>query len=336
MLSSSKIWAIGIDIGGTKIEVGRVDDKGKLYERILMPTEKNDYEGTEKKIAEAAKKLIDNSNGSQPVGFGIGVAGQIERKTGIVKNAPNLNWIDAPLLYNLQESLQLPGIITNDVRAAAWGEWVFGAGKNCRDLVCLYVGTGVGGGVVSGGRMLTGNNNTAGELGHLTINLNGSLCTCGNKGCLEAYAGGWAIAKRTREIMEVNSRAGEVIRKKVKGNLSSITAKVVLEAYKEKDRLAREIVNEAIEALVAGGVSIVNAFNPSRIILGGGIINAMPEFVGRIEEGIKKRALSVAVKKLSIVQAKLGAHSGVIGAATVAFHVYSRKFKNVPSLELID
>jgi glucokinase len=137
---------------------------------------------------------------SPPVG-GSGSAGQIDPEHGMVRFAPNLGWHNVPFQSDLAGALGLPVVVTNDVRAATWGEWLHGAGKGCNDLVCLFIGTGIGGGVVSGGKMLSGCSNTAGEVGHMIINLHGPPCSCGSRGCFEALAGGWAIARQAREAV---------------------------------------------------------------------------------------------------------------------------------------
>jgi glucokinase len=211
---SSAEWAIGVDLGGTKIDVAQVDNTGKVHARLRMSTDvKNGPGAVETQILHAVNDLCGKNFTSAPVGIGIGVAGQVEPDTGVVRFAPNLNWHNLPLLSNIQNALQLSGIATNDVRAATWGEWLYGAGRGCDDFVCLFVGTGIGGGIVSGGRILSGHNNTAGELGHLIVDINGPVCYCGNRGCLEAFAGGRALARRTREAIAADPAAGDYLMK---------------------------------------------------------------------------------------------------------------------------
>lgn len=318
-------YAIGIDIGGTKLEVGLVDSFGNILDRLVMASDvRNGPEVVEKQIKEAVSKLDTNNNGIVPAGFGIGVAGQVEAMTGKVMFAPNLNWYDVPLLFNLQESLQLPGVVTNDIRAAAWGEWLFGTGKNCKDLVCLFIGTGIGGGVVSGGKMLSGYSSTGGELGHITVKADGFGCTCGNNGCLEAYASGRAIARRAKEIL-VEEFANSQILELAGHCINEITAKMVIDAYRKGDQVAKDIINEALSALIAGGTSIVNAFNPSLIILGGGIIKGLPELVYKMEEGIKKNTHPEATRDFRVLPSKINNNSSVIGAAAIALHAFGHK-----------
>jgi glucokinase len=317
-------FAIGFDIGGTKLEAGIVDANGVIRERMVVASDvKNGSGAIERQIKTAYERLTDYGKRYKTIGFGIGIAGQVEAKTGRVKYAPNLDWHDVPLLNNIREVLQIPGIVTNDVRAAAWGEWLYGAGKNCNDLVCLFIGTGIGGGVVSGGKMLAGNSNTGGELGHITVKIDGPLCSCGNRGCLEAFAGGRSIAQRAKQIL-TEEHADSLILRFAGHSINSITAEIVAQAYKLGDPVAERIIEDAQSALIAGGISIVNAFNPSVIIMGGGIVKGLPELVRKTEEGIKQHALFAATKDLKVIPAKLHTGAGLVGAAAIALHAFGK------------
>ena len=211
----------------------------------------------------------------------------------MVRFAPNLKWREVALGDRLHQALDLPVVVANDVRAATWGEWLHGAGQGAEDLICLFIGTGIGGGVVSGGRMLSGCSNTAGELGHITVDMNGPRCTCGNRGCLEALAGGWAIARRAREAIQADPAAGKALLQaaglKEPVALEAIDTKVVAAAARAQDPMARLLVDEVARALIAGTVGLVNAFNPCRLILGGGVMQGLPELLDRIATGIRTR-----------------------------------------------
>lgn len=316
-------WAIGVDLGGTKIDVAQVDASGRVHARLRMPTDvKNGPVAVESQILSAVNDLCAQNFHTAPVGIGIGVAGQVEQETGIVRFAPNLNWHNLPLLTNIQHALKMSGVATNDVRAATWGEWLYGAGKGCDDFVCVFVGTGIGGGIVSGGRILSGHNNTAGELGHIIVDMNGPVCFCGNRGCLEALAGGRALGKRTREAIAADPEAGEYLMMMAGGDSESITTKMVSESARAGDPLSIQIMNGMADALIAGCTSIVNSYNPKRLILGGGVIEGFPELVKRVEAGVRKRALAAAVADLEVVPAMLQNDSGVVGAAAIAMHSF--------------
>ena len=292
-------WAIGVDLGGTKVEVAMVDARGRILQRLKQPTEvAGGPEGIIAEIAGMVRQLREPGLPSAPIGLGVGVAGQITAAGGVVRFAPNLKWREVPLQDRLSRTLGLPVVITNDVRAATWGEWLHGAGQGAEDLICLFIGTGIGGGVVSGGRMLEGCTNTAGELGHLTTDLNGPPCTCGNRGCLEALAGGWAIARRAREAIREAPAAGKAFLQaaglKEPVAPEDIHAGAVAAAARLQDPLARLLVDEVARALIAGTVGLVNAFNPCRLILGGGVMQGLPELLDRIDAGIRRLALNAA------------------------------------------
>jgi glucokinase len=195
---TNDVLTIGVDLGGTKVKTALVDTRGQIMSVHTYPTTvEKGPEGVIADILICVKNCLGQVSESDAQALGIGVAGQVDLN-GVVRYAPNLDWRNIALKDKLEEQLNIPVVVVNDVRAATWGEWRFGAGKNVSDLVVLFVGTGIGGGIVTGGHLLEGCNNTGGELGHTTIITNGRQCHCPNQGCLEAYAGGWAIAESSR------------------------------------------------------------------------------------------------------------------------------------------
>lgn len=309
-------WAMGIDIGGTKIHFACMDLQGNILKEAIIATRVS--QGEEAIIQDIGKVTIDlikelNTDFGQPKGIGIGMAGQIEADTGLVYFAPNLYWRNVPLKQRLESVLQLPVTITNDVRASTWAEWHFGSGYQCDHFVCLFIGTGIGGGIVSNGQLIVGSTNSAGELGHMNVSLTGPQCTCGNRGCLEAYAGGWAIAERAKEYL-----ASHLDLKSPLNQIKNLTAVQVIDQFRKGDPLATKVINEAKEALIAGGITIVNALNPKKIILGGGIFEGLPDIAEWLSQGVRKHALRSATRDLEIWPAKLKTNAGVIGAATMA------------------
>jgi glucokinase len=307
---------LGVDLGGTKIEIALLDFEGQILSSHRYPTSpEKGAEGIITDIIACADQCLDKA-AKEAQALGIGVAGQVDLE-GNVRYAPNLGWRNVPLKLKLEKGLRLPVVVTNDVRAATWGEWRYGSGKDVDDLVVIFVGTGIGGGVVSGGRVLTGCTNTAGELGHMTLIEGGRSCHCPNRGCLEAYAGGWAIAARAQEAIQADPQNGKQMAS-LAGSLEKITARTVSQAYREGDALAKKLVEETGQYLAAGVVSIVNAFNPCLVILGGGVIEGMPELIRIVDTITRKNALKVAVENLKIVKAALGGKAGVVGAAALA------------------
>lgn len=309
---------LGVDLGGTKVMVAVVDDTGGIILSSRYST--NPQKGPDGVIADIityVKDCIGRTSSEDILALGIGVAGQVESSTGNVRFAPNLGWQNIPLKNRLEKGIGLPVIVTNDTRAATYGEWLYGAGQGVDDIIGIFVGTGIGGGIISGGRMLEGCSNTAGELGHITIRTDGRRCSCGSKGCLEAYAGGWAIAERAKEAVRHNAAVGLHLLK-LAGGVDNITAAVLNKAYQDKDPLACQLVEETGMYLSAGIASIVNALNPCLIILGGGVVENFTIFIPMAEQGVKKLALKASSTHLKIVKAGLGEKAAVVGAAAMA------------------
>jgi glucokinase len=307
---------LGVDLGGTKMKVALVDCSGRLlsvHKSLTHPTKEPKRVIAD--ILTGVKGCLSKAN-LEAKALGIGIAAQVDLN-GVVHGSPNLGWRNIPLKKKMKEKLGMPVIVTNDVRAATWGEWRYGSGRGVDDLAVLFVGTGIGGGVISGGKLLGGCTNTGGELGHTTIVYDGRKCHCPNRGCLEAYAGGWAIAERAQEAVNNEPEEGQQLAS-LAGSVEKITAATVSEAYRQGDPLARRLVEETGRYLAAGVVSIVNAFNPCRLVLGGGVIEGIPELVQMVEDIVRRRALEAAVEKLEIVKAALGGDAGAIGAAALA------------------
>jgi glucokinase len=307
---------IGVDLGGTKVEAGLVDRHGTVLGGGRRPT--GPERGPDGILADLVACLAEEplASAERPVlGVGVGVAGQVDPETGTVLQAPNLEWSDFPLKARLEEAIGLPVFVINDVQAATYGEWTCGAGRGVEDLVCLFVGTGIGGGMVSHGSLIRGCGGSAGELGHTTLDWHGPKCTCRNRGCLEAFAGGWAIARRAREAVEKQPDEGRTLIARADAVSGEPTAEVVAQAAHDGDPLAVRLMRETGEALGVGVASIANAFNPCMVILGGGVIEGMPELVGMAEAEARRRALEAALHPLEVVRAGLGGHAGTVGAA---------------------
>ncbi len=319
-MASDEGLTIGVDLGATKLAVALVDAEGAVVASSRRPTHaERDADEVVADVITCVKQDCLSVAASDVLAVGVGVAGQVDPATATVVHAPNLRWDDYPLGSRLSEALSVPAFVLTDVQAATYGEWHHGAGKNVTDLVCLFVGTGVGGGVISNGQLVQGCAGSAGELGHITIDLNGGpSCRCGNHGCLEAFAGGWAIARRAQQVAASDRRAASMMLELAGGDAEAITAGVVSDAYHQGDPLAAEMVQRAGDALAAGAASIANAFNPCRLVLGGGVIEGLPELIDRVKAGISERALEAALRPLLIVKAELGGNSGTVGAAVWA------------------
>ncbi|HEV2519089.1 MAG TPA: ROK family protein [Thermoplasmata archaeon] len=305
---------IGVDMGGTKIALAVVTEQGSILASHRHATDTADSaDQIVEVIASCVRTCLgDPARGAKAIGAGI--AGQVRERDGTFLRGPNLPWRNVPFAAKLAKATRLPATVINDVRAATLGEWRFGAGRGERDLVCVFVGTGVGGGIVGDGRLRQGASNTAGELGHITIVSDGRSCHCPNSGCLEAYVGGWAIAERAREIARARPTDSGRLRE-LAGDVDHITAETVSRAYRGGDPLSREILEATVDYLAGGLVSIVNALNPSVLILGGGVIDGLPSLIPAVEVLVRQRALAAAVSPLRVVHAALGEDAGVVGAA---------------------
>ena len=310
------ILTLGLDVGGTRIKIALVDSEGKIVASSSHPTH---HENEPEKILEDISICINkcfSMSKKKAQALGVGLAGQVNL-AGVVRTSPNLGWRDFPLKERLETEFRMPVVVTNDVKAAGWAEWKFGAGRGINDLVIVFVGTGIGGSIVSGGRMIDGCTNTAGELGHTTLIIDGRRCHCPNSGCLEAYAGGWAIAERAQEAVRYDPEAGKHLIS-LAGAAEKITAATVAKAFYQGDPLALRLVRETGYFLGAGLVSAVNSFNPCLLILGGGVIDGLPELIKIVDYFIRQRALKPAAEKLQVVGTRLGSKAGVIGAAALA------------------
>ena len=243
-------------------------------------------------------------------------AGQIDPVTGAVVHAPNLGWTDVPLAARLTEAFGVPVVVENDVRAAAWGEFVAGAGGREGSLVAVFVGTGVGSGAVLEGRLWHGAGNAAGEVGHTQVVPNGLPCRCGRLGCLEQYVSGSGFQRRLAAAMAAGRTSRLILA--CGGDASRLTASDVYAAAMGDDVLAREFWADATRFLVMAVANYVTLVNPRTLVLGGGVIETVPALFDAVTESVPKLTTDLSAKSLRIERAQLGDLSGVIGAAALA------------------
>ncbi len=307
---------LGIDLGATKVVSGLVAADGTILQHSGRVVHSNDGpNGVIRAVAQSARSCWDPA-AAGPVRIGIAVAAQVDPIEGTVLHAPNLGWRDTPLGALLAKELGVPVAVINDARAAALAEWKHGAGVGASDLFFLSLGTGIGGSAVVGGRLLEGGTHAIGEVGHLTIVAGGRRCHCPNSGCFEAYAGGWGIAERAQEAVREKPSAGRALLARA-GGVSAISAHTVFEEYRAGDALAGRLVGETERYLADGAVGIVNAFNPSLLVVGGGLVVGMPRFVPVIEAAIRSRCQPPAAGA-RVETSRLGENASLVGAACVA------------------
>ncbi len=313
-------WALGIDIGGTNLVVGAVSADGTrvvgVHSRPTLAAR-----GAEAILAELVAMgqatlaiLATEEPDARVIGVGAGAPGPLDTRTGVVRLTPNLGWIDYPLAERLRAGFDLPSFIDNDANCAILAEQWLGAARGARCVVGMTIGTGIGGGIVLDGRLHRGVADAAGEIGHMTIVLDGRPCGCGNHGCLEAYASGSAIARRAAEALQEPGR-----RSALAGFGAAPTAQDVFAAARAGDPLAGDIVRETATYLGVGLASLLNVFNPDVVVIVGGVTGAADLFFPALREEIARRAFAPAVAACEIRAGELDGKAGLIGAARVAF-----------------
>ena len=307
---------IGIDLGGTKIVGGLVDSSGNVTGRTRIPTVAGSgYAGVLADLVLLVNEIIAKSavSGKVVERIGIACAGQIEKYSQKISFSPNLGWWDVPLKDDLERETGIATMVENDVNAAAYGEWKFGLKGTPSDILGVYVGTGIGGGLILDGRIYRGFSNVGGEIGHMILNPEGYRCHCGNTGCFEAYCGGSYIVER------VKSRLREGYRGKIwsltGGAIELLNAGHIEQAASEGDELCNSVWGEVVEYMGAGLASLVNILNPELVILGGGVIFGSSNLVEDATKAMARRVMPASAKGLRIEKARLGVDAAIVGAA---------------------
>lgn len=313
-------YSIGIDIGGTKIAAGIVNSSGKVLIRKNIPTPQENRDG----IFVILRQLIHSltlsakDNGWELTGIGVGTAGQVDFQQGrVLSGTANIaDWNDVPVRDELAKFTVLPVWIDNDVNVVALAEHHLGVAQGESNIVCITLGTGVGGGVISDGRLIRGAWGGASELGHISVHMDGPLCNCGFRGCLETYASGTGIANIMREkladsSLNVKNSAFTLYKQDPK----LITSQLVFQWMKEGDPIAIAVIREMITALSFGIVSFIHTFNPTMIVLGGGVMKEGMWIRDEVGETVRTLGIRSLVDPVKIEIAKLGAEAGMVGAA---------------------
>jgi glucokinase len=310
---------IGIDLGGTNLRAAIADtDTGEIFHQRKCPTlAAEGQEAVIQRIVQLIRELT-RANGMPAntiKGVGIGVPGTPDIDTGVIQFLPNMpgKWLNVPLRAIIEEQVGLPVALVNDVRAITLGEWMFGAGRGADTLVCLAIGTGIGGGVVVNGQFHLGIGGTAGEFGHHVVEVNGLPCGCGGKGCLELYASGPAIAAMgVKEVMHGHTtRIGEL----VDHDLNRIDAEIIARAAREGDPIANGILQRVGMYLGIAVGNILGVISPQKVIFGGGVSRAGELLLTPIMQTVKERVHVIPVEKVEFVLAELGINGGLVGAA---------------------
>jgi glucokinase len=320
---------LAVDIGGTKIITAIIADDGQMVakERHLTLADEG-VESVRDRLFTAIDSLLSRNDmeSSQLSGISLAVAGAIDADRGLITVSPNLpGWCDVPLRDIIGERYEVDAFLVNDASAAVLGEHRFGAGRGVSHLIMLTLGTGIGGGIIINGEMYNGACGSAGEIGHMVIDVNGPECACGNRGCLEALASGTAVARDAIGRIRQGEKSSLV--KMVGSKVEDITAEKVGAAARNGDPLALDVLTRAANYLGVGMANIVNIFNPEMIILGGGMAKLGDLLIDPARRVVADKAFPISARAVRIVTAQLGDEAGVYGAAIFAFEQRVRRSK---------
>ncbi len=313
-------YYIGVDLGGTNVKAGVVDEAGKIAAKVHMSCPVNDGDEA---IISAIERTVRQAVAEagipmeQVASVGVGTPGIANSETGIVEYSCNLHFNDTPLGIELSRRFRKEVLIENDANVAALGELYAGAGKGCKSLVAITIGTGIGGGVIINNRLLAGFNYAGAELGHTVIIQGGELCGCGRRGCFEAYASATALIRQTKAAMAAHpdSKMWEV----VKGDLSQVDGRTSFAAMEQGDQAAGELIQTYAGYLATGITNMVNVFQPEVICLGGGVSNAGEALLAPVREILDREDYARNSKRrCKLVLAALGNDAGIIGAAMLS------------------
>lgn len=305
-------YYLGVDMGGTLIKIAIVDDKANIIEEAVVDT---DITASPKDVIENITDVFKKFKSFNKVkSIGIGIAGDVDFKQGIVRLSPNLpKWNKVQLKKEIEKITGKLVFVDNDANTAAIGAYWLDIKAKADNMVCVTLGTGVGGGIIINKKLFRGNNGTAGEVGHITVEPNGRKCNCGNYGCAETYIGVRHIVKETIDLLKV--KKSKYILKLANNDLEQITPKLLSQAAEKGDLVAKQVWNNAGEKLGILLSDIIDFFNPDSIVLCGGISNAGDLIIKPAKEQIKKRAFKTAAKACKIVVSKYTSKLGVVGAA---------------------
>ncbi len=309
---------LGIDLGGTNVAAAVVDDGGAIVGRAVRPTPRGaGLSALADAVAEAGRAAAENAGAAMAdiSDAGLGTPGAVRPETGTVVYCSTFSLHDAPLGPESETRLGLPVRLVNDADAAACGEMLCGAGRGVKSLIAVTFGTGIGGGIIVNGRLLTGCNGAAGEIGHMVIRAGGKKCACGRRGCYERYASATALIERTREAMEA---APDSALNRLSGGPDGVTGRTAFDAAALGDAAARDVVRGYLADVACGLVNLVQIFQPERIVLGGGISGQGEALLGPVRSVLSREDYARHhTKRTELSIAALGNDAGLIGAALI-------------------
>jgi len=314
-----KRYIVAVDLGGTNIKIAVIKDEKKILRKITLVTRKyKNKEALVKGLSGACLNIVNelgiNKRGIS--GIGIGAPGLIDSRRGRIHHLVNIKgFSEVPLKAMIERRTGIPVFLDNDVNVMTLGELYHGAGKGARNMLCLTLGTGVGGGIVIDGELYRGSSLSAGEIGHMPLNETGPRCNCGGFGCMEKFVGNKYIAAAAVKIIKEGRKT--VITKLVGGDLKKITPEIISTAARKGDKLALSVWDEVGGHLGVTLAGAVNLLNPERIVIGGGVAEAGEFLFRAIRRAIRERAMKVPAACVKVVKARLGQDAGLIGAAVL-------------------
>ena len=314
-------FVVGIDLGGTKILAAVYDSRNKVLAREKKTTRPElGPNGVLTRTAECVNEALAAAAVSHPsvAGIGVGVPGIVDTRNGVVRVAPNLHWKNLAFGKLLSKRLHIPVTVVNDVQAGTIAVHQLGAGRRLQDFVCMFIGTGIGGGMVIRGEQYRGAGGMGGEIGHMVVMAHdGPKCGCGNRGCLEAVASRSAIVRRVVSAMQKGRKS--MVRELCDGDVKRIRSRIIAEAYHEGDKLVREIIDDACDYIGIGAANLINILNPQAVVLGGGLIEALGDnMLPRIRKSAWTHTIAPNSERVNIVDTGLADDAGVLGAALAA------------------
>ncbi|WP_037906160.1 ROK family glucokinase [Actinacidiphila yeochonensis] len=306
---------IGVDIGGTKIAAGVVDEDGSIIETVKVPTPSTP-EGVVDAIVEAVRQV---STGHQIEAVGIGAAGYVDDKRATVLFAPNINWRHEALKDKVEQRVGLPVVVENDANAAAWGEYRFGAGQGHSDVICITLGTGLGGGIIIGNKLRRGRFGVAAEFGHVRVVPDGLLCGCGSQGCWEQYASGRALVRYAKQRANATPENARTLLALGDGTPEGIEGRHISAAAREGDLVAIDSFRELARWAGAGLADLASLFDPSAFIVGGGVSDEGELVLDPIRKSFRRWLIGGEWRPhAQVLAAQLGGKAGLVGAADLA------------------
>lgn len=312
------MYYIGIDIGGTTIKAGLVNAKGEILAKAKCDTlPERHYSELVKDMYMLCEKLAENYDLDKVKGIGMGCPGSVNGKKGIITYSGNLHFNNVNIIKEFQKYTKIPSFVNNDANCAALGEALFGQGKGAENAILITLGTGVGTGFIVNGKILEGKDGAGAEGGHICIKMSGEKCTCGEKGCWEAYASATGLIRLTKQEMERNPDS--LMHKAAKENGGEIDGRTAFTAYKEGDKAAEKVVKKYVRYISTGLIILVNIFRPDIIMIGGGVSHEGDYFIKMIERTVRRHSFGGSRNKVCpIVRASLGNDAGIVGAAAIA------------------